>query len=126
MQVKQHLETKTFLKKVLDSELLAIIKITAKGNVSTKWHAEKMHKIHLWVSVFPLKPTYAAYEGNFKAVNSQCSQCLHFHSTVYPTSNADTVWQCHNLNPIPLTHQNTHTSLYHTHQVEIIVGFFFY
>lgn len=41
MQAKQHIETNTFFKKVLDSELLAIIKITAKGNVNTKWHAEK-------------------------------------------------------------------------------------
>jgi hypothetical protein len=45
------------------TELLAIIKIVAKCDVSTNGMQ----------NTSPLKPTYAAYEGNCKASAAQCS-----------------------------------------------------
>lgn len=64
MLAKQHIETNTFLKKGFGlTELLAIIKIVAKCDVSTNGMQ----------NTSPLKPTYAAYEGNCKASAAQCS-----------------------------------------------------
>lgn len=74
-----------FKKSFRRTELLTIIKITSKCNISTKWQAKYIFGLHC----SPLKPTYAAYEENCKASDTQCSRCLHI--IVYSTSDAASV-----------------------------------